>query len=197
MPKESTRLSLLGHGARLVHEQGFNNTGIQEILNAADVPKGSFYFYFRNKEDFGLQLIDFYMDYIRSLIESELLNSDLPPLPRLKQFFDDFQLSFERGQCKLGCPIGNLATELGDTNEAFREKLDDALNVLRDAVEVCLREAQELGELPVEMDIHKQAGFIINSWQGALIAMKAAKSIEPLEIFDSIIFERILVKSSG
>ena len=56
-------MRILAEGARIIHENGYNNTGIQEILIAAGVPKGSFYFYFKSKEDFGLQLVDFYLDF--------------------------------------------------------------------------------------------------------------------------------------
>jgi TetR/AcrR family transcriptional repressor of nem operon len=56
--KQDTKAHILDMGAQIVHQKGFNATGIQEVLNAAAVPKGSFYFYFKSKEEFGLQLID-------------------------------------------------------------------------------------------------------------------------------------------
>ena len=58
MAKETTRSRILEVGSTIIHQKGFNNTGIQEILDKAGVPKGSFYFYFKSKEDFGLALID-------------------------------------------------------------------------------------------------------------------------------------------
>ncbi|MBI9078040.1 MAG: TetR/AcrR family transcriptional regulator, partial [Desulfatibacillum sp.] len=62
---EDAKTRLLRAAAKIVITKGFNDTGLQEILDAARVPKGSFYFYFKNKEDFGLQLIDFYADFFR------------------------------------------------------------------------------------------------------------------------------------
>jgi len=52
----------LERGAEIIHLKGFNHTGVQEVLRAAGVPKGSFYNYFKNKEDFGLQVIDYFME---------------------------------------------------------------------------------------------------------------------------------------
>jgi len=52
----NTRKRIIETGAAIIHRKGFNHTGIQEILNAAKVPKGSFYNYFKSKEDFGLQI---------------------------------------------------------------------------------------------------------------------------------------------
>jgi TetR/AcrR family transcriptional repressor of nem operon len=56
--KQDAKERVLETGAAIVHRKGFHNTGIQEILKAAEIPKGSFYFYFDSKEDFGLQLVD-------------------------------------------------------------------------------------------------------------------------------------------
>jgi TetR/AcrR family transcriptional regulator, transcriptional repressor for nem operon len=53
----------LERGAEIIHLKGFNHTGVQEVLRAAGVPKGSFYNYFKNKEDFGLQVIDYFMEF--------------------------------------------------------------------------------------------------------------------------------------
>jgi TetR/AcrR family transcriptional repressor of nem operon len=50
--KEDTKQRLLMTGAEIMHLKGFNHTGIQEILDKAGVPKGSFYNYFKSKEDF-------------------------------------------------------------------------------------------------------------------------------------------------
>jgi len=64
MGMTTAKENILLTGARLIHEKGYNNTGLAEILRESGVPKGSFYFYFRNKEDFGLQVIDFYAGFI-------------------------------------------------------------------------------------------------------------------------------------
>ncbi len=57
--KHLTKEKILMTGADLVQHKGFKNTSIQDILKAAAIPKGSFYYYFDSKEDFGLQLIDY------------------------------------------------------------------------------------------------------------------------------------------
>ena len=56
---------ILKAGARIVLEKGFCDTGLAEVLEAAQVPKGSFYFHFKNKEDFGLQLIDAFAEVLK------------------------------------------------------------------------------------------------------------------------------------
>ena len=48
MAQSSTREEIVRKGAALIHAQGYNATGIKQILDAAGVPKGSFYFYFKS-----------------------------------------------------------------------------------------------------------------------------------------------------
>ena len=88
--KESTRDRIIAAGAGIIHRKGFHHTGIQEVLQAADVPKGSFYFYFKNKQDFGLQVIDYYNQLFASMAEPILTNRSVPPLGRIEQLLDFF-----------------------------------------------------------------------------------------------------------
>lgn len=53
-----TRDKLIEAGLQLMLAKGYTNTGIQEIVNQAGVPKGSFYHYFDSKENFALAIID-------------------------------------------------------------------------------------------------------------------------------------------
>ncbi|HEX8874632.1 MAG TPA: TetR/AcrR family transcriptional regulator, partial [Nitrosospira sp.] len=60
--KEFNRENLLNEGVVLLREQGYHGTGLQEILDAVNIPKGSFYNYFDSKEDFGAEVIQHYTD---------------------------------------------------------------------------------------------------------------------------------------
>ena len=183
---------LLEKGAEIIHLKGFHHTGINEILEAARVPKGSFYFYFKSKEDFGLQLIDFYSTHFVTKAKEHLARTDLPYLSRLKVFFDDFLHFFGSHGCSLGCPIGNLAQEMGDLSEPFRQRLGEVLNSMKQGVVAFLKGAAEQGEIPSSLDVESLSDFIINSWEGALVRMKVTKDTSPLVLFDKILFDTIL-----
>ena len=77
MTKDSAKDRILTHAAQIIHKKGFNNTGIQEILESAGVPKGSFYFYFKSKEDLGLALIDHYAERFGSMWRKVLGASEM------------------------------------------------------------------------------------------------------------------------
>ena len=58
MDRQETKQNLRQAGSRWILLHGYNHTGLNEILAEAGVPKGSFYYYFTSKEDFGLQVLD-------------------------------------------------------------------------------------------------------------------------------------------
>jgi len=188
-----TQTRILEKGAQLIRRNGFNNTGLNEILKAADVPKGSFYYYFDSKEDFGLKLIEYLHRHISKSFYGYLSKgSDTPPLDRLRTFFEYFRESFTNEEEKCGCPIGNITQELAAVNPKFREKLHNVCSDILEPVRMCLDEALQTGDLRHDTDTGKLAEFIINSWQGALIYLKVADCGRPLEIFEEYVFDELL-----
>ena len=190
--KTDIRAHILACGGRIIHHKGFAATGLQEILAAAGVPKGSFYFYFKSKDEFGLALVDHFQSLFAAHLRPILNDESLPPLTRLARFFLWFRDHFAGEGYIKGCPIGNLTQELGDTNPAFREKLNTALENLIAGVAKQLRQARERGELRRQLDPEATARFIVSAWQGALVRMKAAAGPEPLDNFQTMVFEVLL-----
>jgi TetR/AcrR family transcriptional regulator, transcriptional repressor for nem operon len=192
MARDASIKSIIREGARLIHAKGFHHTGLQEILNAAGIPKGSFYFYFRSKDDFGLAVLDYFWEFIEAMGTKHLSNRGAPPLARLEAFMDAYQEMFENMGLRCGCPIGNLMQEMSDLSEPFRAKVGDIYARMHGRIARILVEAKDAGDLPAGLDPDQTAQFILNSWEGAIMHMKLVKNIEPLRIFRKIIFEHIL-----
>ncbi|MEE9611524.1 MAG: TetR family transcriptional regulator C-terminal domain-containing protein [Desulfatiglandales bacterium] len=190
--KESTKARILEAGAEIIHLKGFNHTGIQEILSAAGVPKGSFYNYFRNKEDFGLQIIDHFSAQFAFLAKTILEDGKLPPLERIKRVLDWFMDFFQSKDYSYGCPVGNLAQEMGDLSPSFRDKLKGAIDLMAESYLSVIEEAQASGDVSKALDMKGAAYFIVASWHGALIRMKLVKSLEPLKNHSKFVFDCIL-----
>lgn len=190
--KEDTKLKLIRTGAEIMHLQGYHNTGIQEILEKAGVAKGSFYNYFKNKEDFGLQVIDYYVGFFSQVAHPFFEDRSKPPLERIRSLLMWFMEFFRSMEFTLGCPIGNFALEMGDINPAFRERLKLSLDAMADQFAGVLRDAQAAGDLSSDLDVNKASHFIVTSWEGALMRMKVVKSTEPLETHAVFIFDFVL-----
>ena len=190
----NTRDRIIETGAEIIHRKGFNHTGIQEILNAASVPKGSFYNYFKSKQDFGLQIIDYFLAHFRRIAEATLEDTRVSPLNRIYRFLTAFMEYFESQNYTGGCPIGNLAQEMGDLNPAFRQKLCEAIDMMIDAYCRVLTAAQNDGKIMKSLDIRETAGFIVAGWHGAIIQMKLTRSLAPLKNHRKFVFDYILKK---
>jgi TetR/AcrR family transcriptional repressor of nem operon len=178
----NTKQKILEAGAAIIHQKGFNYTGLQEILSAAGMPKGSFYNHFKSKEDFGLQVIDFFSDYFDQFSKDILEDRTRSPLSRLEELLDRFMDFFISKDYTCGCPVGNLAQELGDLSPVFQKKLSKAI----------LSEAQAAGEISEDLDAKEAANFIVAGWHGALIRMKVTRSIEPLNNHKKFVLDFVL-----
>ena len=190
--REGTKDRILQTGAEIIHRKGFNNTGIQEILDVAGVPKGSFYNYFKNKEDFGLQVIDYFVGQSGLFVKGILGDATVTPLHRVKMVLDRFLDLFKSNAYSCGCPIGNLSQEMGDLSPAFREKLRQAVDSIVDMYSDLLAQAQRAGEISHDLDVRETAYFIVSSWHGALMRMKIEKGPEPLQNHRNFIFDCVL-----
>lgn len=179
---EETRQRIIEAGADLINRQGFNGTGLKEILDAAGVPKGSFYHYFKSKEAFGLAVVDHFAAKFGGIFRTVAADTSLSPASRLNKFFAIIEAHLENQQCRQGCPIGNLAQEMGGLSDQFQVHLRLVIDRMAAAFSDLIRQGQELGEVRPDLDPVETAYFIISSWHGALIRMKVTRSLEPLKL---------------
>lgn len=191
MSKE-TKATLLETGKRVFLERGYNNSGIEAILQAAGVPKGSFYYYFESKEDFGLQVLDRFAECYKAEAARFFDDRSIGPLERLRRLFEAKCERLESQHCRCGCLVGNLSQEMADQSEAFRAKLEEIFNWWCGRYAECLAEAQQAGEIPAHLDVHELAEFWLNSWQGAVLRAKTTRSIAPLRTFLNMMFGYVL-----
>ena len=56
-----TKQRLLDAGIEMLLRRGYNDLGIESVLSATRIPRGSFYHHFGSKEDFALAAVDAYM----------------------------------------------------------------------------------------------------------------------------------------
>ena len=192
MAKQDTKSLLLDHGVQLLRERGYHHTGIHDILAAASVPKGSFYHYFKNKEDFGLQVVDRYADDGYAEIDRVLGDKRQPPLARLQRLFEGFRADYERRFCRDGCLLGNLGQEMADVNDTFSDRISLHFDRWTARIALCLDEAVMSGELSADADTTMLAGTLLDAYEGALLRMKVVKNIGPLQAFLDVYFEKML-----
>ncbi len=158
---------------------GYNDLGIQAVLVATKIPKGSFYHHFRDKEDYGLQIIDQYMRQVHEGLDACLVDSNLPPVERVRAFFELTTASY-RDAGYLGCLLGGLGQELSGMSDIFRVKIEECFSAIQQRIALCLREAQAQGGIPSDSDPDHMAGLLVNCWEGAALRSRLRGSAAPL-----------------
>ena len=108
------------------------------------------------------------------------------------RFLTEFINYFRSQGCTGGCPIGNLAQEMGDLSSKFSLKLKASIDLMVDAYARILAEAQKAGDISESLDAKETAYFIVAGWHGAIIQMKLTKNLAPLETHRKFIFNNIL-----
>ncbi len=180
---DDTRAALIRCGMEILTEQGFMSTGIDAVLKRVGVPKGSFYHYFDSKEAFGQAVLESYAGYFAHKLDRYLLQEDVPPLQRLRDFVEDAKAGMVRHQFCRGCLVGNLGQEVAILPEGFRLQLEAILCSWQDRLAECLREARTAGELSANADCDGLAAFFWIGWEGAVLRARLTRDNVPLEVF--------------
>jgi TetR/AcrR family transcriptional repressor of nem operon len=160
-------------------EHGYNDLGIQALLSATNVPRGSFYHHFRDKEDFALQVIDAYAGQVHAVLDACLADEGLPPLDRIRRFFELTRQSYKKDGY-MGCLLGGLGQELAGVNETFRKRIDDCFVAIASRISRCLELAQARGELAADADPRRLGGLLVDCWEGAALRSRLRGSATPL-----------------
>lgn len=190
--RENTKSLLIETGIDLMLEKGFNATGLSEVLATAKVPKGSFYYYFQSKEDFGLQIINYFEEQYVAQLDQILHDESLTPLERMLSYVQQTIEKAEARSCSRGCLVSNLSQEMADQNELFRARLAEIMSRRSETFANCLQAAKDAGQVPANVCVYQAAEFFLCSFEGAIMRAKTLKSVEPLLTVKRVFFGLLL-----
>lgn len=185
---------LLDKGMEILWSKGYNATSVNDIVKAADVPKGSFYFYFESKEGFAVKAIQKYFELMFTPARDVLLNKEVSPKQRLLNFHEyrTTVLKHEM-ECKMGCMACNIGNEMAEHSEKIREVISEKEQHIINLITEVIQEAQDLGEIKNKMRAKDLASFIEDAGKGAMISMKQMQSSYPIDNVMQIITNVLLV----
>jgi TetR/AcrR family transcriptional repressor of nem operon len=186
------RERLLEAGVRTFSKSGFNGCSVQDITEAAGVPKGSFYNHFESKEALGAAALEHYWNggaCDRLLI---LSRSDLSPRERLQTYFEQVNAEIAEINFTCGCLIGNMAAELSDRSPIVAAQLSAIFGQWSRRVADCIHAAQAAGEIETKADPELLAAFVLNAWEGAVLRARIEKADRPLRQFIQTLFTILL-----
>jgi len=193
MTKTETRQRLIEAGTKAMLAKSYHAVGLQEVLTEVGVPKGSFYHYFKSKEDFGVAVIEHYAGEHGKQLQEALVDRSLSPRERLWVFFQKYRDFHSSCNCHEICLIAKLGTEVSDLSCSIQTALKQSSDQCLGQFARCIREGQETGEFDASHDPEMLAEFLHSAWEGAMLRMKITQSMKPLDNFITLVFERLLI----
>ena len=169
---------------------GYNDLGIQALLESTGVPKGSFYHHFKSKQDFALQVVDLYMEEVHQGLDATLGDESLPPLDRVRRFFEATGEKY-RSDGFLGCMLGGLGQELSGVNEVFQKRIEGCLSQIAGRIAECFEQARAMGHIPPESDPRQMANLVVDCWEGAALRSRLRRDAAPLETMLDFYFSAV------
>ena len=188
----STRDHLLQVGLRRIRSLGYAASGVKEILDDADVPKGSFYHHFASKEAFAKEVLALYVRRENERAAKLLGEGKAAPLRRLRRYFEEIISIYGPAATISGCLMGNLSLEMADHSDSIQSLLHESFSNWQTGIAGILQEAIDRGDLAKSNKPQELASFLLNSYEGALLRSKADRSSKPLENFLHFAFNVLL-----
>lgn len=184
---------LIDKGMEIMWSKGYNGTSVNDIVKAADVPKGSFYFYFDSKEDFAVKAIEKYFNAMFIPANEILKDKAKSPLQRLLDF-NSYRIDFLKNEmdCQRGCMACNLGNEMSEHNEKIRTAISVKNELMLSIITEVIQEAKDLGEIKNPMKASDIAAFIEDAGKGAMITMKEVKNSYPIDNVKNMIEQLLL-----
>lgn len=176
-----TRQQILDTAKDIILAKGFSAAGLNEILSAAGVPKGSFYHYFKSKEQFGDALLENYFDDYLQMLEHLLKDDSSSNSSRLLKFFQTWLDTQSSDATTDKCLIVKLSAEVTDLSEAMRITLKNGTDSVIARLTNCVQEGIRKGEFPANLDANTVTAEIYYMWVGATLLTKVGRTRAALE----------------
>ncbi|MBI4830970.1 MAG: TetR/AcrR family transcriptional regulator [Candidatus Lindowbacteria bacterium] len=177
-----SKQKILAEAAKLIHTKGFNNTSVQDILDATAVTKSNFYYHFESKEQLAFEVLSRRMQWFYAqVIEPSLDNPDLRPAEQVDVFMDKILALGTSPEGELGCPFGNLAQEMSAVHEPLRQTLSKFFSLGAERLENCFDEGKQAGVFKEALPSRQLAEFVLAQVQGSFLLRKTHKDPRVME----------------
>lgn len=179
-PAQDMRQHIIDVARSLMTNKGYTAVGLAEVLSVAGVPKGSFYYYFRSKEEFGQALLEEYFAEYLGRVDA-LMARPGSGAERLLAYFDYWTetqgTDFPEGKCL----VVKLGPEVCDLSEDMRKVLKTGTAQIIQRITTCVEMGAADGSIDMQGDSVALAESLYQLWLGASLLVKVNKSTEPFD----------------
>jgi TetR/AcrR family transcriptional repressor of nem operon len=193
---EYTREALITAGIDQLSVHGYHGTGIKQILDEVNVPKGSFYNFFASKEAFVAEVIGHYSRDLLSQLSKFIAGEGkiLTPVEQLRAIYLYSLKQYASHDFKKSCLVGSIATEISAESEMCRIELEAAMKHWLRFFSGIFEQAQDQQLVRDDLSPNDMASVYWAAWEGALIKMKMSADTQPVKRIMELMIETLLKK---
>ena len=177
--QHETRERIVEAARELFFKQGYTATGMSQILEAAKANSGSLYHFFPSKEDLLAAVLEKYQSMLDPHVLRPAFAREKDPIKRLFAILEGYRLLLEHTNFELGCPIGNLALEVSNSQKKARKLIIANFNAWRETVGGLIEKAAD--RMPADIDPPAVATYVLATMEGAVMLARAYRSFEPFD----------------
>ena len=187
-----TKDALLLEGVQQLAQNGYHGTGIKQILDAVNVPKGSFYNYFFSKEAYVAEIIAQYNQQSIALFDQLISESDAPALEKMEMLYSHMLEKYAAAQFQNGCLIGSLAAEIGHRYELCQTAMQLSVQNWQARLIGLITQAQQEGSIRTDITPEVLTEVLWSTWEGVLLKMQMDGNDETARRVLSTLFKQLL-----
>lgn len=172
---------LLDAAQSLMLAKGFTATTVDEICETAKLTKGSFFHYFKSKEELGRAALDRFVSTMQQITQQAPFHKERDPLKRVYGYVDFMIRMAKDPRTPKSCLLGTFAQELSDTHPKIRSRCAEHFCLWAEAFKKDLDEAKAKYRPKAAIDTQELAEHFIAVAEGALILARAKQDTGVVE----------------
>ncbi len=190
--KDYKRIEIIDTAYTLMLEKGYEDMGIQDIINNINATKGCIYYYFKSKKEIAIAVIE---EIIKPFFDSQwsTVYKASNPINEICKIIDDIYLNSADNLAKTGCPLGNLILEMSAKDPALSNLTNEIIIMWHNHIKKALQISKTKKIIKQELDESFVANFIIASFEGCIMISKSNHSKEVLKGCFSVLKEYLLL----
>jgi len=178
-----TKERLLDATLQLIWDESLGAASVDAICERAEVRKGSFYHFFKSKEELVAAALEAHFKTARVDFD-RIFSPSVAPVERLKGFFELMvrkqEMKLEKAGRVVGCPYASVAVSCCGADKLVSDCVRDILTTWKKYFETALRDGAADGSIPVK-DIAGTVETVFDYIEGAMTAGRIQNSLAPIQ----------------
>ena len=176
---QQTRQRIVAAAADIMLQQGVARTTLDDVRAEAGVSSSQIYHYFADKEALVRAVVDYRAQTVVGEIHEPALAA-VEGIDGLRAWRDMIVSIQTAADCRGGCPLGSLGSELAELDHAVRRDVAGGYARWEAAISACLAGMRDRGQLSADADAGKLATAVLAALQGGLLLSKVERDVRPL-----------------